>query len=391
MDLTTLSGNLRRWRTIRGKSQSDLAIAAELSRVGYRNIESGETAPRIDTLMKIARALDVRLDDLLAPVRPLTAVRFRADKKMTTREELISEVSRWLDDYSELESLTGEVRKFALDEVRKMLPKTGRGPARAKAAAQSVRQAMNLDHEHGKRHRRELIRDICGLLEDNGIKVIARPVASEGFFGLSVDDPERGAAIAVNVWDRLSVERWIFTAAHELGHLVLHHAAYEVANADEEPVEEKEADVFASQLLMPDELFVDEWAESRGLSLVDRVFKLKGIFRVSWRTVLYRADQLHPRAGVWGRFIGDYARERGTTLGKTDEPDALRSEAFGGRPSAKIADEPNHVPRNVFCDDRLHRLVRTAYEKELISIGRAAEILRYDTTRMRALANSWVE
>jgi hypothetical protein len=34
-----------------------------------------------------------------------------------------------------------------------------------------------------------------------------------------------GPAVVVNVWGRLSVERWIFTAAHELGHLMIVEAA----------------------------------------------------------------------------------------------------------------------------------------------------------------------
>jgi len=35
------------------------------------------------------------------------------------------------------------------------------------------------------------------------------------------------------VWERLSVERWIFTAAHELGHLLLHLDAYDVSKTDD--------------------------------------------------------------------------------------------------------------------------------------------------------------
>src|SRR5437868_7975177 len=100
MDLSALSANLRRQRVAKGKSQGDLADAAGLSREGYRNIEAGETIPRVDSLMSIARVLDVKLEDLFVPVRQLTHVRFRANKKMTTREELLAHVAGWLDDYS---------------------------------------------------------------------------------------------------------------------------------------------------------------------------------------------------------------------------------------------------------------------------------------------------
>ncbi|MDR9769423.1 hypothetical protein [Acetomicrobium sp.] len=35
------------------------------------------------------------------------------------------------------------------------------------------------------------IHDICGLLEKAGIKILILPIASEGFFGLSINDKDR--------------------------------------------------------------------------------------------------------------------------------------------------------------------------------------------------------
>jgi len=43
-----------------------------------------------------------------------------------------------------------------------------------------------------------------------------------------------------------------------------------------------------------------------------------------------------------------------------------------------------------FPGDRLSRLVRRAGEREQISLGRAAEILRCSLQEMRDLAASWV-
>lgn len=105
--------------------------------------------------------------------------------------------------------------------------------------AARVRGAIDLGED-------EPIRDICGLLEARGIKVRGVPVASPHFFGLSVAPSDGGPAIVVNTWDRISVERWIFTAAHELGHLVLHLADYDVGKTDESEEHEVEANAFAS-------------------------------------------------------------------------------------------------------------------------------------------------
>lgn len=384
MDLSVLCANLRRLRTAKGLSQGELAEAAQLSRVGYRNIESGGAAPRVDSLMRLAAALGVRLEELLAPVRTLHRVRFRAQKKMTTRGELLADVARWIDDYGELESVLDARLPFKFEAVRKKLGGMRSGEARALKAAALARDSIEIDNE--------IIRDICGMLEDNGVKVFTPKLASEGFFGLSVSEADGGPAIVVNTWERLSVERWIFTAAHELGHLLLHLDAYDVTKADEEPGQEKEADTFASHFLMPDALFKKEFAEARGLPLVRLVFKLKRIFRVSWKSVLYRiASQSPDGAKLWPRFQWEYKALTGRTLGKADEPDALVAEDFRSvRPSAKVADEPEHLVEGDFMEDRLSRLVRKAVEDEEISLGRAAEILRIGLEDMRELSNSWV-
>lgn len=54
---------------------------------------------------------------------------------------------------------------------------------------------------------------------------------------------------------------------------------------------------------MPEEAFLKEWNEVRGLGLVDRALKVKRIFHVSWKSVVYRASRLsHDPAKVWPQF-----------------------------------------------------------------------------------------
>ena len=384
MDLTTLTGNLKRLRVARGKSQGDVADGAGLSRVGYRNIESGVAAPRVDTLLRVAKALDVKLEDLFVPVRELTAVRFRANKKMTTRGELLADVARWLDDYNELEELLDDRKPFGLGDLCSQVRRL-RGAERPQKAAALARVAFGLEGD-------EAVRDICGLLEGKGIKVFTPMLASEGFFGLSVAPKDGGPAIAVNVWERLSVERWIFTAAHELGHLLLHLDAYDVAKTDEDSNEEKEADAFAGNFLMPPDLFDRKLGESRGLDLVKLVFKLKRFFGVSWKSVLYRVSIMTPDgAQIWGKFQSEYRTLTGRTVGATEEPDGMVAAEFRSvAPPPKVADEPEHLLEDDFVQGRLSLLVRKAVEADAISMGRAAEILGVDLVTMRTMANSWV-
>lgn len=354
--------------------------------MGYRQIEAGATRPKPETVGAIARALRVDANSLLVPVRALRKVRFRAQKKMTTREEVLANVARQLDSYAELERLLNKRTTFRLGELQGALRKL-RGANKPVEAAATARRALKIGEE-------DLIRDICGLLEDNGIKVLTPRVASEGFFGLSVGDDEGGPAIVVNTWERISVERWIFTAGHELGHLLLHHDAYDSAQSEEDEREEKEADVFASYFLMPEKVFRKELAEARGLSWLDRVFKLKRLFRVSYRTVLYRiASELPPdqKKSVWIRFNTEYRRRMNRPLPGTVEPEGLPLDAFFQRPAEKSADEPERLERHDFMQDRLIRLARQALEEKKISIRRAAEILEIDAEEMLHLVESWAD
>ena len=382
-DRAALSANLRKHRLARGQTQAEVATASGMSRVGYRNVESGDAVPRAESLVKIADALGVGVEDLLRPTDTLRVVRFRAHKKMTAREQLLIDVARWLGSYGELEELLGDRARSPLLSLVAPLAKRPAGVARSMLAAAEARRVLTLGDK-------DVIRDICGLLEDNGIKVYTPVLASEGFFGLSVGIDDGGPAVVVNTWDRISVERWIFTAAHELAHVLLHLESFDVTKSDEVEGEESEADVFASYFLMPQVLFQKEWNEAAGLGFMNAVLKMKRIFRVSWKTVVYRlASQPGAPKDLWARFYGEHKRRTGRSLRATEEPGGLRRDEFTARPAPRAL-EPEHLSPSDFVEDRLARLVRRALAERKISYVRAAEVLRVDESTMRALARSWV-
>lgn len=61
-----LAKNIKRFRAKRGFSQEDLARAAGVTYSALSKIEAGYSQdPRVKTLQKISRALDVTIDDLL--------------------------------------------------------------------------------------------------------------------------------------------------------------------------------------------------------------------------------------------------------------------------------------------------------------------------------------
>lgn len=366
MNLNVLANNVRRIRTAQRLSQPVLAGKAGLSVPAIKNLESAKNEPRVSTVQAIARALDVRLQDLFVPVKQLKTVRFRSGRCMQNRENILADIARWLDDFVWLEAALECRIPFTLAEVRRNVSRRN-----------IVQAAMVCRGKLGLRDT-EPIHDICGLLGSAGVKVLPLRMASDGFFGLSVGEEDGGPAIAVNVWERISVERRIFSAAHELGHLMLHPGAYDVSESEENKKEEEEANLFAGHFLMPDEGFRREWRDTAGLDAVDRVFKVKRIFHVSYKTVLARLiDHGAADKTLWAKFNVAYQRRFKRKLSFKEEP-------MGIDPA-----EPCGMQSFDFCEDRFSRLVRDAIDAEKISVSRGAEMLRISVDEIQERLAGW--
>jgi len=329
MGLEHISDNAKHIRKARGLSQEAVAQAIGISRQAYSAIESGRSQPRSANLIAMARALDASLQDLLEPPPSFSSLRFRSSKSLSKREqhvrfELLHVFRRWLDDYAGLEDMIDERVEWQLQGVR---------------PAEPVRTAAG---------------------------------AQDG-----------GPAIAVNAAEAISVERQIFTAAHELGHLLLHQASYTDSLDEGSDREEKEANQFASHFLLPREAFEQEITENEGLSLVDFVLHVKRKYRISYKTVLFRlVDEYGSDASLYRSFAVSYNERYGKNLRDHAEPDALRD------PIARV--EIEQLTHHDFVEGRLARLVRRAYGRELITASRAAEILQVPLEALRRLESEWV-
>ena len=371
---SSIAANVARLRLDRQLTQANLARSAGLSRVAVGKIERGEVEPQDRTLDALAKALEVPVGDLVTPVRRLESVRFRARKRVHAREQILAEVAAWLNSYSALEA--------SLDAAKhSMVDRPSQASLDAAAVARIARSQFGLETD-------QPLLDICGLLEQHGVKVLLLDTRRDSFFGLSVGPEGGGPAVVVNTWDRISVERWIFTAAHELGHLLLHPSEYD-SNATDQPVDtEREADAFGSEFLMPEAAFTSAWEQTLGHPLLVRVLKVKRMFRVSYKTVLFRLVATRRATNeVWGAFQHQHRRHFGGTLRKADEPAALRESEFAwhwGR-----SGEPDRLSEHDFVEDRLSSLVRRALQEGHISLGRGGEILGLSREQMRQRVGEW--
>lgn len=343
-ELEIIAQNIRRLRKDKGMKQADLANVACISLPALKSIELVKSEPRIGTLTAIAAALSVNLQILLTPIETLSSVRFRSKKKLRIRESIIDSVAKWLKDYNYIENLLGEKKHNKLNSIRNSV--LGKSPAEV---AEKCRVEFGLNPN-------TTIRDICGLLENEGIKVYAVSKESEKFFGLSVNESDSCPAIVINTDSNITVERQIFTAAHELGHILLHQGSYVYSETEENKLEEGEANQFGGYFLMPQNAFLREWDAASGLHYVARILKVKQFFNVSFSTVIYRlVDCNAADSSLHMKFRYDYERLY----------------------NRKIAHKSEPLPLNqfLFSEGRLSALVRQAVNKNKIEVTRGAEIL----------------
>lgn len=351
--------NLARLREDREWTQAALGERVGWSRAQVSKIERGLVDLDGSRLDRLAEALGTHWGDLYSDLRPLRRVRFRSRKRIIGRAQILAEVSRWLDTYRHLEADLGDAHPFGFEPA----------PADTDplAAARAAREAVGLRDT-------ESIADICGLLERHGVKVLLLDKERDSFYGLSVGEPDGGPAIVVNTWERIAVERWIFTAAHELGHLVLHPGEYDADATDLLDPAEREADAFAGEFLMPEAAFAEVWEATDGGWLVPRVLKIKRIFRVGYRTVLRRLVATgRADTGVWHGFRQEYANRYDRALLPADEPQALGESEFAW--TWERSTEPEPLLEHDCRANRLPRLLRRAADDGLVSTRVVAETL----------------
>lgn len=68
IDPVLVGGVIRRLRQENGKTQEVLSGLAGLDRTHYSKIERGQRSPTLDTLFRIAQALDMKPHDLLIEI-----------------------------------------------------------------------------------------------------------------------------------------------------------------------------------------------------------------------------------------------------------------------------------------------------------------------------------
>ena len=349
---------LQNARKVSGMSQAELASKMSelqsvctamykgVSSTAIEKYENGVMVPDNDIIMvTIAKALNTNVANLRRPFRvKIGEFDFRKKSKLGKKAvERIKIMARQrIEKYVEVERLMNEEIGCNVDFSNLVVH--NRNDARA--IAYKLRQEWNMGIGP--------ISNAINLLENHGVKVIEVEEDPELFDGTSstVD----GIPVVVlnanegdmsNPKHHNTYERRNLTLFHELGHQLM-NIAVDIEDKEKENI----CNAFASEFLIPSEMFIKIFGAKRtGISL----FELKDVQReygISARALMYKASEL-------GVITPSRFKYFNISLNKN--------------PDLRYAIDETVMPQQ--HSSRFERLVYRALASEVISISKAAELL----------------
>jgi Zn-dependent peptidase ImmA (M78 family)/DNA-binding XRE family transcriptional regulator len=282
-------------------SQAEVAHAAGLAQGHYSRIENGimPDGPSKETVTKIAHALDFPAEFFYEPDGPtglpLSVHPAMERRKLGMRERDLRQI------HAELNLRLIHIRRYlrAVDlEPELPLPEIdvddGGGP---REVARTVRRAWSIPDGP--------IANLTDCAERAGILIV------HCSFSAPIDGVAmrvRGIPPCVFLNASVTADRMRFSLAHEIAHMVMHRLPTETM--------EKEANTFASELLVPERVFRRSVIGHR--ITLDWLARQKAYWKVSMGSILYLCGEL----GVLTRHQSEYLWKRLSALGwRTREPE----------------------------------------------------------------------
>ena len=270
-------------RRLAGLTKRAVADELGVSPAAVGQWETG-TTPRLDHLARVAEVLGVspgflaagrpyaRLDAAAAHFRSLRSTPAAQRAKAIAFTEQVWELTHALEKRIQLPPV--DLPGFSGGEVD-----AGAVPADPAAAARLLRDHWKLG--------REPIPHLVRLMEAHGLIVTLVPFAGRETAKVDAfSTSQLPRPVVVLTPDRADdVYRHRFTAAHELGHLLLHHDSN-----PGDPVQEKEAHAFAAELLTPRETVVPQLPTRMDLHALDGLSRKWG---VGVDSLIYRCREVN--------------------------------------------------------------------------------------------------
>ncbi len=339
-----LGNRIQRARKALGLSLRDLGGQVALSHAAIKKYEDNELTPSSEVLIKLAKALHVKVEYFFRPERfSFEKIQYRRHVDMSERqlEEVKAIMLDQIERRVELESLfpSSPVQKFSLGAKKISCYDD------IEAVADQVRKQWKLGLEP--------MPDLIDIFEEHGIKVFEIDNQQyPKFDGLSAGINNMPIIVIGNRWPG---DRQRFTLAHELGHLVLQ--CFSHPNLDEE----KCCNRFAGAFLFPKEALITLLGEHRNYIEPRELNLLKQEFGISMSGILHRAEDV----GIISSNL--YSKLRA----EFDERGWSRIE-----PGEQYPKEKTHI---------FEKMIFHALAEEYIGESKAAELMNLPIQSFRSL------
>ena len=297
---------LYRARKAAGLSLRDLGARVGLTHAAIKKYEDEQATPPSTTLLKLARALNVRTEYFFRP-ETVTLDRIEYRKRSTLPKKRIEtiehEVIDQIERRIELENLFPSPPIVPFTPVRE-LPELVSNLAQIEDAAEAVRKAWDLGYNP--------IPDLIDVLETHGIRVFMIDAnADPKFDGLAASVNQMPIIVVGSNWPG---DRQRFTLAHELGHLMLGDQLADDIN------EEIACNRFAGAFLIPRQSVTQELGAHRNYIEPKELALLKEEFGLSMAGILYRARDLGIISPAWRDNQAKLFRIKGWHLTEPGKP-----------------------------------------------------------------------
>jgi Zn-dependent peptidase ImmA (M78 family) len=282
---------------MRGLSLRALAEKME-GRVSYNALhkyEQGLMMPDSRVLTAIADALDQDLDFFFRePAVELREVRFRKTSRLGAKEEqaIREQATDYFERCREIDQIVGIPVGF-------QNPLAGfriRKPEDVETAADQVRARWILGEDP--------LPNVREMLESKGVLIfeVETPESFNGFAGHADGQP----MIVLGAWLNRDLPRKRFTELHEIGHILV-----EFEKGLSEKDQERLCHRFAGAMLIPKNVFIQEFGGVRQRVSIEELVDLKERYGISIAAIMHRAFDLELISGaLYERFCINYKKQR---------------------------------------------------------------------------------
>ena len=360
--------NVKKARESARLSQEELAELLGVSRATLSAIENGHIAIDSAKLLAAARVLGRPVSEFFREEEDALVLLYRGAAEATAPPAARSAFERLSKAYRELEEIVGVADSQLPPPDYSASPGAESRPdSFAVQVAASERQRLGLSE-------RDPIVNVFQLLEEQGVRIFRYPVEHDEVFGVSAFSPKYGPCILLNAAN--TIERQIFSLAHEYGHLLMHRRYYQSsepsAGLDKEHPMEIMANHFAANFLVPAtglrEVFLRDIGQKK-IGLEDVVF-LKRYFKISAQMLLRRL-----------RDVGLVPKQDAGNLAAELEKRVPAKQEF-----VPLSDD---VLRDWTVVSRFNHLARKAALDGMVSLGKLAELTNRNVVDARKQVQEW--